>query len=68
MIRCIINIIKTLNRFGLAPDCSTLSLNPTKIEFRLKKHNSNSIQVLKMIVQTRPNVGLDRVSSPKLHP
>ena len=68
MIRCIINIIKILNWFGLASDCSTLSLNPTQIEFRLKKHNSNSIRVLKMIVQTRPNVGLDWVSSLKLHP
>ena len=42
-------------------DCLYLNLNPTKIEFELKKPNPSSTRVLKMIVQAHSNIGLVQV-------
>ena len=53
--------------FGLGLSYSNLSLS----ELALKKHNSNSTQILKMIVQVSPKhrigFGLGQINLSKLH-
>ena len=48
--------------------CFNLHSSSTQIKFQLKKFNSNSIQILKMFVQTCPNIDLDKTNPIELHP
>ena len=48
--------------------CPNLASILIQIEFKLEKLNSNSTQGLRMIIQTRPNIGLSSNSIESTHP